>query len=162
MKTKKNYRYMLLCCCVCIGIILSGCNLFDGEGVLVQATSTPEEKSLLSLSPTEESVQASSTPTQTLTPTAIIEVEAVITASSLWVRSGPGTEYVMIAGVKYDDTVMLTGRTADSSWLLCQRGWVFGIYVESEGDISTLPVLYDFDSEAPMPTQITPTPQPET
>ncbi len=146
-----------LCVILLLAIFLASCSL--AEGLNVPDATTPTFTPTTSPTPTDEPTTPTETPLPTETPSP--EVKAIITASSMWVRSGPGTRYVMIGGVRFDDEVTLIGRTADTSWLLSERGWLFGEYVESESDLSVLPVLYDFESEAPTLTPITTTPEAE-
>lgn len=159
---KKNIRqpwcvFILFGSIVVLAFLLSGCNLAEGLNVPVSVTA------LGSVTATSTTTETDANPTETLAPTETpsLGVEAVITASSMWVRSGPGTDYVMIDGVRKDDEVSLIGRTVDSTWLLSERGWLFGEYVESESDLNALPVLYDFESDTPTLTPIQPTPEPE-
>ncbi len=159
---KKNDRqpwriFVLFGTFVGLVFLLSSCNLAEGLNVPVSVTAPS------SVTATSTTAETDANPTETLAPTETppLGVEAIITASSMWVRSGPDTDYVMIGGVRKDDEVTLIGRTADSTWLLSERGWLFGEYVESESDLSTLPVLYDFESDAPTLTPIQPTPEPE-
>jgi uncharacterized protein YgiM (DUF1202 family) len=151
-------RYVTaLCLFFLLAIVLASCSL--AEGLNVPDATTPTFTPTTSPTATEELATPTETPPPTETPSP--EVNGVITASSMWVRSGPGTRYVMIGGVRFDDEVTLIGRTADSSWLLSEQGWLFGEYVESESDLSVLPVLYDFENEAPTLTPITTTPEAE-
>lgn len=146
-----------LCAIFLLAIFLASCSL--AEGLNVPDVATPTFTPTTSPTPTEEPATPTETPPPTETPSP--EVNGVITASSMWVRSGPGSRYVMIGGVRFDDEVTLIGRTADNSWFLSERGWLFGEYIESESDLSVLPVLYDFESEAPTLTPITTTPEAE-
>lgn len=142
-------------------LLLSGCILEDGLAALqgaAEETSLNESGQEIASETLTDDV---SQPTETLTPVASLSMPGRVTASSMRVRSGPGTEYLMIAGVRFDAVVEISGRTADNTWLLSELGWLFAEYVEVDGDLNSLPVLYDFDSGLPSPTPITPTPKPE-
>jgi uncharacterized protein YraI len=69
------------------------------------------------------------------------------TGSRLNVRSGPGTDYSVVAKAGDGAEYQVVGRSAAGDWLLLQLssdtsdvGWVSAGYVELSGDIQTLPV----------------------
>jgi uncharacterized protein YgiM (DUF1202 family) len=139
---------------LCLALLLGGC-------ILGANSETPEATPTAEVETTPDATEAPTAEPPTPTPTKILEIKGRITASSLWVRSGPGTNYSLLNGVSFDDEVTLKGRNGDSSWYLCELGWIFAEYVHSDEDVSRLPVLYDPDSDEPSPTPITPTPQGE-
>ncbi len=68
-------------------------------------------------------------------------------ASVLLLRSGPGTDFEIIAEVPVDGVFFLTARNADGTWLLvmtsdhAQRGWVAAQYVTLRAvNVARLPV----------------------
>lgn len=140
---------------------LSGCILEDGLAALQGAVEETPGDEVGQETASEPPTDDVSQPTETLTPAAPLSIPGRVTANSMRVRSGPGTEYLMIAGVRFDAVVEISGRTADNTWLLSELGWLFAEYVEVDGDLNSLPILYDFDSGLPAPTPITPTPKPE-
>ena len=154
-------KNMMVIWLVAVMLFLSGCVLEDGLAALqTRAGETPVDE-------TDQEVAvdtlAGETAQSTEAPALVVPVSIPgrVTASSMRVRSGPGTEYLMIAGVRFDAAVEITGRTADNTWLLSELGWLFAEYVEVDGDLNSLPVLYEFNSGLPSPTPITPTPKPE-
>jgi uncharacterized protein YraI len=59
-------------------------------------------------------------------------------------RSGPGTEYTVLAVVTTADALDITGQTEDGSWLrlnyMGQSGWVLADLMDITGDVATAPV----------------------
>lgn len=67
------------------------------------------------------------------------------TGSRLNVRSGPGTDYQVVAKAGDGTEYQAVGRSASGDWLLLSSngidvGWVSAGYVEVSGDIQTLPI----------------------
>ena len=69
------------------------------------------------------------------------------TGSRLNVRSGPGTDYQVVAKAGDGTEYQAVGRNTAGDWLLLQLsadtndvGWVSAGYVEVSGDIQTLPI----------------------
>jgi uncharacterized protein YraI len=84
-----------------------------------------------------------------------------VRAGQLNIRSGPGLSYGVITVVYRNDTVGLTGRTADNTWLRVrlpltgQEGWAAAHYLEiGLGSINNLPVI-DGGSPPPNPAPAT-------
>lgn len=82
-------------------------------------------------------------------------------AGQLNVRSGPGLNYDVTARVYRNDTLTLTGRTADAAWLRVrlpltgQEGWVAARFVGlGSGSVFDLPVV-DGGTPPPPPGQAT-------
>ncbi len=149
---------------VFILLVLLGALIAARMYIMKSSVEAPQDESVSlqsvdAASPTPQPTKEPPTVTPTPTATEMAGLPARITAGSMWVRSGPGTNYVMIGGVRYDDEVQLLGRTADAGWVLASQGWLFAEYVESDGDIDALPVLYDLEGDAPRPTPITSTPE---
>jgi uncharacterized protein YraI len=71
----------------------------------------------------------------------------VVQAGRLNIRPGPGLHYGVITVVSMNDTLELTGRTGDKSWLRVrlpvtgQEGWAASRYVWSRVPLHTLPVV---------------------
>ena len=67
-------------------------------------------------------------------------------------RSGPGTQYPVLAVLAQGTCGLVTARNGDASWgyLATSKytGWAYVKYLSGTGDISSLPVF----------TQLTPTP----
>jgi uncharacterized protein YgiM (DUF1202 family) len=82
-------------------------------------------------------------------------------AGQLNIRSGPGLNYNIVAQVYRNDTLALTGRTADAAWLRMrlpqtgQEGWGAARFVGfGSGSIYDLPVV-DGGTPPPPPGQVT-------
>ncbi|MBP7691805.1 MAG: SH3 domain-containing protein [Anaerolineales bacterium] len=92
-------------------------------------------------------------PTKTRTPTATPAPEAVVKSPSVNVRTGPGTFYPVLMGLKKGEVVSVLGRLADGSWLKVltpdgKLGWM---------SITVLTLTVPIDSLAVI-TDIPPTP----
>lgn len=65
-------------------------------------------------------------------------VSGSVTARSLNVRSGPGTDHPVIGGLSYGDEVTVVGRNAEETWLQIvyesEKAWVSAAYVDLEGE----------------------------
>ncbi|MHB9032495.1 MAG: SH3 domain-containing protein [Anaerolineae bacterium] len=63
------------------------------------------------------------------------------------VRNGPGLNYTIIAKLKNNTPVKISGRSEDSKWLWITdpasgtEGWVSATYTQTTGDIQALPVV---------------------
>jgi hypothetical protein len=61
------------------------------------------------------------------------------------IRSGPGTNYPIVNGIAGGETVPVTGRSADSQWLVVSfagsDGWVAAFVGTFSGDLNALPVV---------------------
>jgi quercetin dioxygenase-like cupin family protein len=79
-------------------------------------------------------------------PVALVEV-AVRVVNVINVRYTPSTQAKVISTVAPNDTLMATGRLADSSWLRVRlpqdgrAGWIKASLLSSKGDIETLSVV---------------------
>ncbi len=60
--------------------------------------------------------------------------------NSLNVRSGPGITYRSVAYLLKGSCVTLTARTASTSWVKSEKGWMAAYYLQVEGDLNQLPV----------------------
>lgn len=81
------------------------------------------------------------------TTAAALTAKVSATGSRLNVRSGPGTDYAVVAKAGDGKEYPVTGRNAVGDWLLIQLsgdakdvGWVSASYVDVNGDVQTLPV----------------------
>ncbi len=108
--------------------------------ILANATPAPSVAPTLTSSPT---------PTPSPTP-------SVATATSLflsvYVRSGPGTEYTPVGGLTLNQSCPIIGRSADRNWwqIRCGNGitgWIYEGVVSLSGDTSKVPVR-----NVPLPT----------
>lgn len=68
---------------------------------------------------------------------------AVVTVPRLNVRAGPGLTFKVIGQVKAGDTLTVTGRNVDNSWVQITKplaGWVSARYINLAGSMDDLPV----------------------
>lgn len=92
-------------------------------------------------------------------PTAVV-VEACVTADSLRVRSGPGTEFAMVGGISRGECYIAEGRNSDSSWLQLlvpglDGGWASAEYLsldESPQQLAVTRALPTTTPIRPLPT----------
>ena len=96
------------------------------------------------------------TPLPTVQPTPAVPI-AVITAVTVNVRSGPGTDYTPVGSLVAGQTCAVIGRNQAATWwqLSCPgatSGWVFGELLALAGPVSTVPVA----QSAPPPTAVPP------
>ncbi len=87
-------------------------------------------------------------PTPTLTQTALptpAGLKYCVKTGLLNMRSGPGTQYSVVAILANDTCGLVSGRNEDASWGYMATnkftGWVFVKYLSGTGDIKSLPVL---------------------
>ena len=83
---------------------------------------------------------------------------AVVSAPTVNVRSGPGTDYVVVGSLVAGQSCAISGRNQAATWwqLSCTggvSGWVFGELLALAGPISNVPVV----QAAPPPTPAPPT-----
>ena len=86
----------------------------------------------------------------------------VVASSALNVRSGPGTDYPIIAALQQGEIANITGKNTNGDWWEIalangQTGWVFGSLVTTAGDTTGVAVAANIP--APPPTA-TPAPAP--
>jgi len=102
-------------------------------------------------------------PTPTSTPVPVTVVRASLVYASVYLRSGPGTDFPSLALLDNQQEYLLVGRTIDNTWLVLsdgeQAGWVAAFTVTPLGPLDGL-ALFGAGDELPgfVPT---PTPEPE-
>lgn len=78
------------------------------------------------------------------------------------VRKGPGTQHQRVGLVKLNQTAVITGRNAESSWLQIRfdntNGWISAQYATVTGDLTTVDVIGTSEPAKPKP----PKPKPPT
>lgn len=105
---------------------------------------TPTVAAVLSPTPTATTVL---TPTSTATALPAGQLDAVVTARGLNVRSGPGVQYQRIGAVGGGTKLILTGRDKTGRWVRGQapeeglEGWLAVAFMEVDGDFKALPLL---------------------
>jgi hypothetical protein len=140
--------------------------LFTATFTLTPAVDTLTPTSSPTSSPTPTAGTVAPTFTATLTPTETLDIagsEYCVNARSIYVRTGPGTEYNYIGALTFQDCPFFDARNPDSTWVRVSAGqpgyetlgggWVRSDLVRPT-DFDTLPVI------EPTPTP-TPTNTPE-
>lgn len=100
-------------------------------------------------------------PSPTLTPAPVVLVPEN-SGTKINVRSGPGTNYPVLAQIEPGQSAPVTGRNQDNSWWQISLadsslGWVFGQLVQASGATEAIPVA----EAPPPPPTATPAPQVE-
>jgi uncharacterized protein YraI len=119
------------------------------------ATDTPVPTVAPTTAPTAAPTSApTATPQPTTAPTPAVPI-AVVTAATVNVRSGPGTDYPRVGSVVAGQTCAIVGRNQAATWwkLSCVgdvSGWVFGELLALAGPVSVVPVV----QAAPPPTPV--------
>lgn len=95
------------------------------------------------------------TPAPTAQPTPAVPI-AVVTAATVNVRSGPGTDYTAVGSLVAGQTCAIIGRNQGATWwqLSCPgtvSGWVFGELLALAGPVSTVPVVQTAPPPTPAP-----------
>ena len=109
---------------------------------------------------------ASTTPTETLTETAspfpsttalptVESLRASVTADRLSCRYGPGPEYLFLFAFRAGANIQLIGRmdAENWNWVLVENQvpcWVSANFIEVQGDILGLPVMYPDVAKLPI------------
>jgi len=113
---------------------------FDNFGLWNKPAAAPARKSL-----------SRSTPTPTRRPAS----DAIVTSNTLNVRSGPGTNYSVVASLKKGDAVDIVGRSKDSQWARLNlpkvaEAWVSAQYLDISIDFARMAIAA---APAPPPTR---------
>lgn len=79
---------------------------------------------------------------------------AVVMATYLNVRSGPGENFAVLGSVGGRDELPIVGRTTDNSWYQVQTsfgtGWVYGAYVITRNEFGAAPITTESAQGAPV------------
>lgn len=97
------------------------------------------------------------TPTATPVPLAPVTGPQVVASSALNVRSGPGTDYPIIAALQQSEIANITGKNGGGDWWEIslangQNGWVFGSLVTTSGDTNAVAVAANIPTPPPTAT----------
>lgn len=100
---------------------------------------------------------ASSSATATPVPLSPVTNPQVVASSALNVRSGPGTDYPIIAALQQSEIANITGKSTNGDWWEIglangQTGWVFGSLVTISGDTSAVAVAANIPAPPPTAT----------
>lgn len=144
-------------------LTMSACSLTDGNPTTSPTTAMVNTST--GISPTEtltpmptQTITPLPLPTETLTPTPLIIVErlkARVTADLLSCRYGPGPEYLYLFALRRGANIELVGRVDAENWDWVwvenqTRCWVKSGFLDVEGDIKTLPVVYPGTAKLPI------------
>ncbi len=102
--------------------------------------------------------------TATPVSTPVVVVRAALVYGSVYLRSGPGTDYPSLAVLDNQQEYTLVGRTIDNSWLIIstgeQTGWIAAFTLAPTGPVDGLAIYAATD---PLPDPVpAPTPEPMT
>ena len=120
---------------------------------LPAATGSPALKETLTPTPLA-SETASPFPSNTALPT-VASLEARVTADRLSCRYGPGPEYLYLFAFRAGANIELVGRVdaENWNWVLVENQvpcWISADFIEVQGDILSLPVLYPDGAKLPL------------
>jgi uncharacterized protein YgiM (DUF1202 family) len=126
---------------ICI-VLLTACSIPPTATAIATQTELP--------TPTQVKLPTSTyTESPSLTPAGL---QYCVVPALLNIRSGPGTQYAVLAIEAQGICGLATARSKDSSWVHITfnkyTGWAYVKYLSGKGDISTLPIF----------TELTPTP----
>jgi len=128
------------------------------------ATTTPEPTLTSTSLPADTPLPtATLTPVPTETATSVPTVEslkAVVTADLLSCRYGPGSEYLFLYGFRKGAKILLIGQTGGNNWVWVDgknKCWVNAKYIEIEGDVKQLPIVYPDQARLPRSPYYPPT-----
>jgi uncharacterized protein YraI len=94
------------------------------------------------------------------------QVEGLVTATRLRVRSGPGTDFPAVGGLENGDRIIVLGRSENNAWLAILypdnletgTGWVGVRFVELSSPVESLPIYVPPEPEETIEPQPTLTP----
>ena len=164
MKTKKLLTLLILFLTACNAPASAPTGEVDSATTTFVSTETmspPTETA--SPVPTETSLPTS-TPTSTPIPV-VDSMKAVVIADKLVCRYGPGANYLYLIALNRTTPLTLIGRTEGNTWVLIEnRGrsdshdcWVNGEFVEAEGNMGHLKVVYPDGYKIPVSPYYGPT-----
>lgn len=134
------------------------------KGGLPTPTPTPTKTSTPTRAPTATpTVKAigSNTPVTPISPAAIWSSVRATISDTIRVRAAPSTNSEILGLLREGTPVTLLGQSADGGWWQIPypngslRGWIFGGFIDADGDPAALRVL-SADEDAPMPVVFTP------
>ena len=88
-----------------------------------------------------------------------VSMKACVTETAINIRSGPGTQYQVIDGLRAATCMSILGRNPDSSWVYIlseedQVGWVAASLVSIEGDVTRVAIRPEEGARGSAPTTI--------
>ncbi len=138
-----------------LGVLLGGCVADPNANPLFAVPSDASLSGQPAASQGQEGGALEESAVVIPTPTPLPEVTVTVRNRSVNIRSGPGTNFPVIAGAKRGASFQAIGRNGDSSWwqICCVRGpedgedeatqtaWISNIVVNVEGPGDELPVV---------------------
>lgn len=110
---------------------------------------------------TEPQIIATDTPIPTATPDGVV---VTITRNIQNIRSGPGTNYDIIAQARRGEQYEVIGANADFTWLVISyrgtQGWLSRDILETFGNLNTVPLVVPPATPTPLPPTATATAAP--
>jgi hypothetical protein len=143
-------RFLTIFLCGCVLVFMFGVYFVEGvsAGWYWPNESFPVSTPTQTSESTEEP-ETSDTIPSTEEPETVIINGCVSASSSLRVRSGPGTEYLLIGGLTSRDCVGVDGRDKTGEWYRINEGneseltggWVSATYIRLNGNPKQLPIV---------------------
>lgn len=99
-------------------------------------------------------------PTKTSLPTVR---GCVVNATALFIRSGLGKNFSSVGNYNGGDCMIIKGRNSETTWVSTDKGWVSAYYIDAQGDLTKLPVIFASTTSSSNGTTAkpkTPTPNP--
>jgi uncharacterized protein YraI len=148
---------------VCFSLLgCSALGLGSPQPIQIRATATATTRPPFTPRPSD-----TPWPTFTPVPTVVPVTPGVLTgviSSTVNVRLGPGTNYLIVSKLNKGTKISVRGRDVENRWLVLippPSGWVMRDFVTLNGEASTLPVVDAPPTPVPTPTFApSPTPQP--
>lgn len=133
-----------------------------GQMLLAQYIAGVRQEDDVPPAPTSEpSELVTATPAPTATPEGVV---VTITRSIQNVRSGPGTNYDILAQLRKGEQYQVIGANGDFTWLVINlrgtQGWLSRDILDVFGDLNTLPLIVPPPTPTPLPPTATATAAP--
>lgn len=160
MKIKQILTLLILFLTACTAPASLPTGEIDSATAISASTETmPPPTETASPVPTETSTPTS---TPTFTPIPVVEsIKAIVIADKLVCRYGPGANYLYLIALNRNTPLTLIGRTEGNNWVLIenspQKCWVNGEFVQAEGDMRHLKVIYPDGYKIPVSPYYGPT-----
>ena len=152
-----------------LALLLSGCNMPATEDTtsapVEPAAAEPAPEPAPTVEPTPEPTPATPEPA----PQTAVSLSVTVTGTVVHLRTGPGTEHATDGQVLAGDTLHVTGRNADASWLQVvhpvatgESVWIYGPLTDiSAAIVQTLTTVAMVEIEVAPPPEPKPIVEPE-
>lgn len=110
-----------------------------------------------------QALASATTPTSAPTmPPAVSSLKATVSAELLSCRYGPGAAYLFLYGLRIGANIKLIGRTDGTNWNWAyvdgaNKCWVNAKFIQMQGDILSLPIVYPGTARLPVSPYYPPT-----